>query len=152
MKNKMLPRFLLLAAAFAFAWSCITPQEFPPEPFLKNAQVSDTLIEAGVDSLVISFEFQDGDGDLGNKKNDTLFNIFLIDNRTGFEYPYQMPVLGNRDQAITGTVWVTIDPFNINCRPFNDGRDTLRYQIYVVDRAENKSNIIFTPEVILICR
>ena len=136
----------------AFFAACITPQEFPPEPFLDNAQVSDTLITAGLDSLVVSFDFQDGDGDLGNKKNDTLFNIFLVDNRTGFEYPYQMPVLGKRDQAIKGTVWVTIDAFNVNCRPFNDGRDTFRYQIYVIDRAGHKSNIIFTPEVILICQ
>jgi hypothetical protein len=117
-----------------------------------NAKVSDSLIQEGIDSLVISFEFQDGDGDLGNPKGDSLSSIFLTDDRTGYTYTYQMPVIGNREQSVDGTVWVTIDPFNINCRPFNNGRDTLRYQIYIVDRKDNHSNSIFTPYVVLQCQ
>lgn len=151
MRHFISPILSIVILASFVGKGCINPQEYPVEPEISNATVSDSIIQEGIDSLVVSFEFQDGDGDLGNKKGDTITNIFFIDQRTGFEYTYQMPVIGDREQSVDGTVWVTLDPYNITCRPFNDGRDTVGYDIYVVDRAENRSNMISTPKVIIQC-
>ena len=147
-------RFALLISAVTLLFAtCIKPQEYPPEPVIEFISVSSQEITPGEDSLVIEFSFQDGDGDIGANDGDSTINAFLVDQRTGFPYNYQIPFVpaqGN-NKAITGTIWVTIDAFSINCRPNRPDFDTISYEVYILDRKNNESNHIQTPKIILDC-
>ena len=46
-------------------WGCYSPPEFPVEPFIQKAEVIFKQVENRPDSLILTIEFQDGDGDLG---------------------------------------------------------------------------------------
>lgn len=148
-------RITLLLTLLALAFSSCQPDpNYPPEPVITFKDISSSYVVPGVDSLVVSFEFQDGDGDLGAKAGESTINAFLIDQRTGFPYNYQIPYIpeGGRIKDIRGTVWVTVDANAINCRPDHLNLDTLSYEIYIVDRADNESNRIYTPPIILDCK
>lgn len=142
--------FLILTIFFG---SCIKQPSYPPEPEIEFKSVSATQIVPGTDSLVVEIGFQDGDGDLGVKDGDSTLNAFLIDNRTGFPYSYQIPFVNPRgnSKSISGTIWITVDPFALNCRPNRPNFDTISYEVYIVDRAGNESNRVQTPDIILDC-
>lgn len=56
---------LLLIFLAGIFGGCYSPPEFPVEPSIKNAEVIFKQVENRPDSLILTFEFQDGDGDLG---------------------------------------------------------------------------------------
>ena len=149
MKKIIIPAFILLLMV-----ACVRPQNYPIIPNISDIAISDSSVTEGVDSVVVSFHFTDGDGDLGVGKNDTSMNIFLVDNRTGYEYKYQMPTASDKKspQSISGDTWVTVDPLNLTCRPFHPTWDTLSYDVYIVDRAGHKSNKLTTPDIYVKCQ
>lgn len=132
---------------------CISPPQYSDVPEISAPQVDKTIAIPGQDSLEVSFEFRDGNGDLGSKSRDTVINAFLIDTRTGFKYSYQLPYISEQaeDQSVTGTIWITVEPFTFSCRPNRPNFDTLAYEIYIIDRAGNESNRITTPNIVLDC-
>lgn len=147
-------RILIIAITLVItAISCINPPEYSEIPEISAATVDRTEATPGEDSIVVEFKFQDGDGDLGNKERDSTINAYLVDARTGFPYNYQIPYISERgnNRAISGTIWITVDPFTFNCRPNRPDKDTLAYEIYIVDRAGNESNRLTTPPIILDC-
>lgn len=144
---------LLGLALLGLAATCINPPEYSEIPEISDASVDKTLAVPGQDSIIVEFKFQDGDGDLGNEERDSTINAYLIDRRTNFPYNYQIPYISQRgnNRAISGTIWVTVDPFTFSCRPNRPDRDTLSYEIYIVDRAGNESNRLVTSDIILDC-
>lgn len=147
-------RVILLAISLlGLAATCVNPPEYSEVPAIFDAKVDRTLAKPGTDSIIVAFTFQDGDGDLGNDERDSTINAYLIDARTGFPYNYQIPYINQRgnNKAISGTIWITIDPFTFSCRPNRPDFDTLAYEIYIIDRAGNESNRLITPSIILDC-
>ncbi|MCU0352460.1 MAG: hypothetical protein MUD08_01775 [Cytophagales bacterium] len=123
------------------------------------------------DTLFIVLFFQDGDGDLGLGENTTQFDFFAnafkqvngqyipfqssISSQLGFNGTLPRLVENARPGPIEGTVTyrLTIESLTDLDRRFDiQPNDTLRFDIYVTDRAGNRSNTITTDPVIVLLR
>lgn len=155
--------FFLFSFVLTGIQSCITRPDFPIEPkieFLsmdRNQMVQNSF---NTDSLRVTFSFTDGDGDLGDMDS---LNIFIRDNRDQFlASKYRLPELPaeGAKRGIRGKITVTI---YTTCCIFPDGTppcdispnyqtDTLRYEIFIRDRAGNISNTIETDPIIILCQ
>jgi hypothetical protein len=110
------------------------------------------------DSLITTITFTDGDGDIGLRQEDTIpkydfyttvyqkqsgvFKALNLGTTTNYRMPYITPTGANK--ALKGTVSI-----NFNFFPPHKANDTLRYDIFIIDRAFHKSNVITTPEVVV---
>ena len=146
--------------------SCIIAPDYPITPVIEYVGISKNSMKQSAintDSIILTFTFTDGDGDLGQDARDTTRNVFIIDTRDGniqdqFKSPY-IPEEGIGN-GISGDMQLTI---YTTCCIFPDGiipcttdspylTDTLSYEVYIKDRAGNKSNIIITEPIILRCQ
>ena len=128
-------------------WSCLKAPEYPIEPIINFVGLTSEVMKQGAfnsDSTIITFSFTDGDGDLGD--NDSV-NIFLTDERIGAK-------------GISGEIAIKV---YTTCCLFPNGQtpctpssqypvDSLVYGIYIIDRGQHKSNIIYTPAIKLLCQ
>lgn len=144
--------------------SCLRPPDYPLEPVIGFVRMSkDSMLQNqfNTDSLLITLSFTDGDGDIGRENGE--FDLHLTDTRDNFSPPaYRLPKvpeqgIGNGISGeISFVVFTTccyfpngLDP----CTPSTEFPvDTLRYQIYLKDRAGRQSNLLLTPPIRLICR
>lgn len=145
---------------------CVKPPNYPNEPVIEFAAMSKTTMlqtPLGPDSILISFSFTDGDGDLGSQNGEP--NIFIKDGRDSFDKPaYQIPYIEPQGagNGISGTIYIVvpttcciyIDPNGIPraCADVPIPFDTLTYLISIKDRAGHESNQIETPPIELICK
>ena len=143
--------------------SCITRPDFPIEPEIEFVSMEDNRMiqnSFNTDSIRVTFSFTDGDGDLGDKDS---LNIFIRDSRDQFiASKYRLPELPpeGAQRGVRGEITVTI---YTTCCIFPDGTppceaslefptDTLRYELYIKDRAGHVSNTIQTAPIILVCQ
>lgn len=142
---------------------CLKTEEFPTTP-----AIAFKSFEFFGDSASLVVSFTDGDGDVGLDASDNIppydtssvyyYNFFLhysekvnnIWQDVEFEEPiyYRIPRITptGQNKALEGEIAVAIDPFPL----FITGNsDTVRYSIEMVDRALNRSNRVFTSEIIV---
>ncbi len=150
--------FLIIAGVI----SCTKAPNFPPEPIISNLRINKEIIRQGFsnqDTLLFTFDFTDGDGDLGS---DDSLNVYIIDNRDenvfeSFRIPF-LPIEGAKN-GIEGTITARA---NTTCCIFPDNTppctpsvmfptDTVIYQLFIIDRAGNKSNILETVPITILC-
>lgn len=153
--------FLLLLLA-----GCAEPPEYAIEPKIAFLGFNQTEIHQGIvgnpiDTLEISFSFEDGDGDIGSQET---VDVYLTDSRTAFQEQFLLPVFENdvSEQGISGTITLKL-PNNIYlCCIYPDlqsscirnaelPRDSYFYTIQIKDRAGNWSNTVETDLITLIC-
>lgn len=108
------------------------------------------------DSLSLYFDFTDGEGDLGDTTTGVT-NIFIKDLKTNLIDKYSMdPVPQNGSvNDISGTIEVKLGPNLLGrCLLPNISKpiDTTKYEVYIMDRAGNKSNTIITSEIQFECK
>ncbi len=145
---------LLIVAVSGFI-ACKKTSTDNPVPVIAYSGISTDSINNGSskDTLSITFTIVDGDGDLGNDPN-VSNDIFLKDSRsvTNEEIGFLMPeipkgVIKEGGSAnIHCTVNVSAAQFLL-LRPTRPLGDTLSFDIYIKDRAGNKSNIITTHPI-----
>ena len=159
---------ILIALAVLLAGSCKKIEQLPAEPsieFLKFA-VFDTIDILGNECKGgrLSFHFQDGDGNLGLKApeaSDTdTTNLFLTlyrkvggvmvevpDNDILKPSDYRIPYMEREGQnkILRGTISVTF----LYLFYSSEDTDTVKYDFYIKDRADNQSNIESTCEIAL---
>jgi len=155
--------FLLLGLIWT---SCLKRESFPDTPVI-------SLREERYlgDSAYIALDFTDGNGDFGlsdgefdgeNYDCSKYYNVFMKyyelnqgvwelydldpcvdENYVPFYYrvPYAEPTGQNKTQK--GFVEVQIGNWVVNT-----GRDTCRFEIYIVDRTLNRSNIIYSRTLV----
>jgi hypothetical protein len=142
--------------------SCLKPPDYPIEPVIEFVGVSKGAFRQGLtarDSVIVSFTFTDGDGDLGS--NDSL-NVFVTDSRDNFvANQYRIPFIPEEGTAngISGEIFITIYStccyFPDNTPPCTPSvanpRDSLTYRIQIRDRADNWSNVIETSKIFVLC-
>lgn len=160
MKTLRIYFFLL----FAILVSCTQPPDYPPEPVIEFSRLSRNFMDQGTgleDSLIVTFSYTDGDGDLGSM-NDSL-DVFFTDIRIDvIEIPYKLPFvpLQGTGNGISGEISIQIPtsccifPNNVPppCNTLASfPQDTLVYEIYIKDRAGNESNRILTSDILLNC-
>ncbi|MBR9922826.1 MAG: hypothetical protein GYB31_18520 [Bacteroidetes bacterium] len=163
--------FLLLVILGLSFTACIQPPDYPPEPEIEFISLSKTTMISGKsneDQTLLTIAFTDGDGDIGNFQTDgtSELDMFLIDNRTGdFAEKYSIPFVPEQgaSNGISGEVYATLyntcciyPPFVTDaatgCDPSQQYLvDTLIYEIYIMDRAGNESNHVFTDPIYLLC-
>jgi hypothetical protein len=175
--------------------SCLTKPDFPFEPSISFASISKKSILDGnnqliEDSIFLSINFRDGNGDIGLSPADTLgrfafrnpdktlnpfyYNFYCdMYRRNKFTGEYERvkfptfrdPILGI---DIEGNIHGRVPPLLENARQgpiegvlrYNIGglfydviginkRDSIRFEVFIYDRALNKSNVITTPAVLV---
>ncbi|HQW10688.1 MAG TPA: hypothetical protein PLP06_01010 [Saprospiraceae bacterium] len=152
---------LYLAVA---CFACLKPPVYPIEPIISMLSMTkDSIRQASIisdDSIRITFNYTDGDGDLGD--SDSL-NVFLTDNRTSsvgqqFKIPFLPENAGAK--GISGEIALTIRQ---TCCIYSNGqlpctagvdqlKDTMSYSVQIKDRAGHYSNSITTPPIYILCK
>lgn len=154
---------ILLGGLMLLLYSCTDDPDYPDTPEIKFERFQ----KINNDSTgIITLSFTDGDGDVGLASSDTLspydstyfYNFFLyifernngqFDTvQTNIPFHGRIPLLENVQQgeSITGEIDMEIDIFSMDV--FIPG-DTVRFDIFIVDRALNHSNTVTTPSIVL---
>lgn len=151
-----------------FIAACVQPPDYPDTPVIFYKSLNKNVIAQGnsnnvADTLAVSFEFEDGDGDIGSD-GDSL-DVFLTDSRDGFVNKFKLPVIPDQGtgNGISGevTLFVPNQPFNICCT-YPDGAqaclpnanfptDTFSFTIQMRDRDGRLSNKIQTETITILC-
>ena len=142
---------------------CLKTEKFPDIPAIQLKS-----FEFFGDSASLTITFTDGDGDVGLDATDNAppfdtsstfyYNLFLVHSEkvagvwqdVQFVEPihYRIPRITptGQNKTLEGEIAVAIDPFPL----FITGNsDTVRYSVEMVDRALNRSNKVFTNEIIV---
>lgn len=160
--------FLILLAIFCITilMSCMKKESYSNIPLITFAgyyNIFDTTKIAKRGVLTISF--QDGDGDIGlnpwdvNPPYDTssiyYYNYYIdvyskrngvfVKDSLNIPLRYRIPDLTPDDpnKAIKGII---VDTIPLNPAPVYD---TIQFSMFIYDRALNKSNVVFTPEIVV---
>lgn len=164
---------ILLVVVSVFLSSCLKTEDYPIEPQIsfKNYFIGYKTTELGEKKVVaIIFSFTDGDGDIGLGDGDTLppfdrggkyyYNLVItmfkknngvftevVENSDSIVYSGRISTLPSvkNKKAIKGDIEDDILP-DIK---FSTGKDTVKYNLFIYDRALHKSNVITTPEIVL---
>lgn len=122
-----------------------------PQITLKGVSPETVKAESVSDSLFISFDFFDGDGDISEASP-----IKLVDSRTNdsifYYFPKIDPSIIDPATGIQGTTLVKIQAAILHLRAdsAHAERDTFQYKISIRDNAGNQSNTVTTPNIYLI--
>ncbi len=177
LKNKKATMFKNIFNIFLISislFSCIQKPNFPFEPSISynkisNTNVLDVFSSSGnrkvfKDSVSISINFKDGDGDLGvsetqkdelTKKNEFNYIVkrFLRVKGKYVEYDPLVPLSGNFITLKSGSKAGPIEGilnYNIDFNPvIGLKKDTIKFQIQILDRAKNSSNTVMTDSVLV---
>ena len=158
----------LVIIIFFCLYSCKKVEHVPATPHVEftSFTIFDTIDILGNNSKGgrLKFHFEDGDGDLGLNapfQSDTLVdstNLFFTlfrkeggvmvaasDNDPIKPSSYRIPYMERlgQDKILKGTISVTF------LYLFYSPSDTIRYDFYIKDRAENLSNVASTSEIVL---
>ncbi len=164
MKKIIYPLALVLFVVFTDSCKKIEQLSATPHIEFKSFTIFDTtdLLGNVAKGGRLKFYFEDGDGDLGLQApsdiqldtTNLFFTLFRKENGVMVEAPendplepssYRIPYLERQGQnkILTGTVSVTFMYL------FYSPSDTIRYDFYIKDRAENVSNTDSTSEIIV---
>ena len=159
-------RFLLPLIVIILSGSCNRIEQLPPEPYIeyRNFAVFDTTDILGNECKGgrLKFYFEDGDGNVGIESPeetglDTTNLFFTLYRKTGGEMTevpdndpmkpssYRIPYMKREGQnkILKGTISITF--IYLFYLPQNN--DTIMYEFYLKDRAENFSNTAVTSEI-----
>ena len=150
--------------------ACTKPPDYSDVPAIEFVGFSKNVLKQGFDTdddfTYMTISFTDGDGDLGGDTISTLFfNDLRIDGPSFVEFGAPLVPEQGTGNGISGefiiefptTCCIHFDPdlasFGCNLDFNNLGvfRDTVIYEVYILDRAGNKSNVITTTPLILEC-
>jgi hypothetical protein len=144
-----LPLFISLALIIS---SCQKKEQFSEIPHIEYKDFVQFT-----DSAQLTLTFTDGDGDLGLPDADSTHNCFVkyFEKQNGkfveinfsppFKFKIPMLTQAGKTKSLQGEIRLSISPFNYD---FLSDFDTIRYEIYVIDRANHESNHVTTPEFI----
>jgi hypothetical protein len=161
-------KYIFVLSVFCVtAFQCEKPEEYPIEPAVTfNSLVKFTNGSTGKDTAaLLAFSFTDGDGDIGLNESDTTppfnpgseyyNNLFMkyfekknniwtevvLPLPYNFRVPYITPTGSNK--ALSGDIYIDLflPPSKTNL--------PIRFELYFVDRALQKSNVITTDELVV---
>jgi len=149
-----------ISLLFIAQWQCRRTR-FSPVPAIEILGISkDSMLQGAFnqDSVVVYLAIRDGDGDIGEGKDDTLPNIELTLLNTGVVEYIRMPEVEHSTAPIyaeaTVRIYTTccvyadaIPP----CTP-TDSVQHLVYQIRIRDQQGQWSNSVQTTPIALLCR
>ncbi len=139
--------------------ACDQSQKFPNEPIISFKEFR---LEQGWDSVLwqpatyceLTISFTDGDGDIGVELDSTTDNNLLVgyyewhngvlDTLEHVDFSSKIPVLTpeGQNKSLKGDISLRL---NIN----NRGSDSIQFDMQLVDRADNYSNIVASPLILV---
>lgn len=162
---RFIPAVIFLAISFN---GCKKPDEFPLIPSIEFKSIYSTKNSQGYDQKVfVTVSFTDGDGNIGYYSVESGRNEPMFDDPTSQYYNnfivktliLQNGIWNSIDTPISARIpYLTPEGANKGLRgeilreftvPIPLVQDTLRYEIFIYDRALNKSNTISTSNIIL---
>ncbi len=134
----------------------------PQIEFISFSKTSMSQSDLNQDSVFITLAFQDGDGDIGTGQNGITENFIITDNRTGVPYEFfKIPDIVNMGlgNGIEGEVQMKLFT---TCCVFPDGTppcfappqfptNEISFDIVMIDDSRNRSNVVTTPTIMLLC-
>ena len=173
MRLRVIPTLvIILFLLLILSYGCRKYDHYPIVPHIELNSFQKFADTLGVDQIgVIGLSFTDGDGDIGLTEAQNTgvyqFDLFIkyFEKQKGVfkevilttpnpltgkpdtlwfngRIPYITPV--GKVKAISGQITDTLFINN-----FVSPYDTIKYQIYIQDRALNKSNVVETPEIVI---
>lgn len=142
--------YLVFFTLTVFFFSCSKNNEtaLDPVPKISFLSINQNSFKAFTDSVIITIQYEDGDGDLGYENAD-LVSAFVHDmrlpNKDGFYIPPLAPL--NHTLAISGKLNIVLPPLFLLS---NAPTESTSFEIQLQDRKGNLSNIISTPEVTIV--
>lgn len=142
--------FLILLTCLITFSSC-NKDDGPPFSVIPEIELvsisTDTVVQFS-DILIITIEYRDGDGDIG-QENPDVNSIFVrdarLENYDGFYIGPIAPI--GTEVAITGQLNIEFPSLFL----FGNGSaENTFFYLYLVDRAGNQSNEIITPTVTIV--
>jgi len=147
--------------------SCTKHDKYPLEPVLEFYSFDKIANNYNLDDkAILSVSFTDGDGDIGLEPWDTLppynysspyhYNCYIdyFEKQNGQFVKVDLPVSNNSripmvnadllDRGIRGNIEIELFINNIL-----SSYDTVKFSMYIYDRALHKSNTVETPEIVI---
>ena len=163
---------LSLFFLFTIIFACTKPPEYSNTPEINFVSFSKTTMTQGLgtddDFTYLTISFTDGDGDIGtNSMSTVFFDDTRIEGPDYLEYGAPMIPEQGTGNGISGEMTIKVpttccihtDPnlANETCKDLdfeNTGvlTNTLIYDVYIIDRAGNKSNVITLEPLTLLCK
>jgi len=114
-------------------------------PKIEFVSIFPTTVKALQDSLVLRISYRDGDGDLGENTSDAK-NAFVKDMRNGLEYSFRIRQLAPDGAVISikGELSIVLPAIS---SPLTGNTEQTIFEIYVKDRAGNKSNTVLSSAI-----
>jgi len=151
----------------AFAGGCTKHESYPVEPHIDFYSFTKIPNNYKVDDKgILNISFTDGDGDIGFDQGDTLppynygspyyYNCYIdyFEKRNGKFEKIDLQITNNAripkvnadlpQRGIRGNIEVELFINNV-LSPY----DTIKFSVYIIDRALHKSNTIETPEIVI---
>lgn len=141
------------------ATGCSTEPVFSIIPEIEYVDIQPREAVENLDSILITINFTDGDGDLGDLANSGTQSIMVRDMRVlpdGSLLPdslaisrFSIPDLSSnaRNPSIQGKIFITLSPTLVFPRNLSEQR--IPFSVSITDRSEHTSNTIITEEVVL---
>lgn len=160
-KHFVILSLLLMALSFS---ACRKQEKFPVIPVIEFVSLEAAEDAGDGTDVCLCFKFQDGDGDIGLDETDTqapfdtsstyYYNCFIkyfekqngvfVEVETPATLNMRIPRLSDQDEeSISGELYLNLFANN----PFSP-YDTIRYELFIVDRALHHSNTITTIEYV----
>jgi len=133
---------------FLVVFSSCKPERFytgDPEPVISKITLNQTSFKQFTDTVVIAFDYADGDGDLGFDNADSL-SLEIKDVRFAKADFYQVRPLAPSGQKVNihGTIKVTLK----NVFLLGSGTsETTRFRLRIKDRMQHWSNTLETKTI-----
>lgn len=158
---------ILVLPLLAVIAGCIKEEQYPVEPHIEFVQFATIPDVTGkIDSVgLLRISYTDGDGDIGLYPGDTIeplnYNYYLkmfqyVNNElvevkpvnSNVPFNARIPILTpvGRNKNIKGTIDRTLDLYFARQVLLSD---TIKFEIYIKDRALNVSNVVETPLYII---
>lgn len=144
-KYKLFIPLLILAISACSKQENLLPLSTVPHVQIESIS-KDTIIQFK-EQLKLTIKYEDGDGDLGNKDTD-INSLFIKDSRLEFADEYYIAPLSPEGSqiSITGDLNITLNSAFILG---NGEYEQTYFDVWMVDRVGNKSNVVRTKEIII---
>ncbi|MBK5284644.1 MAG: hypothetical protein JJE25_04525 [Bacteroidia bacterium] len=148
--------FLLASLLMVISFSCKKGNEYPIEPEIKFKSLTTEKDGQGKDIYAtLTISFTDGDGDIGADDGNNNFivgyyrkqnNIWTLD--ASYDYSGRIKVVTStgKSRALRGDISYDIDQAVM---PQGAVNDTVRFNVYIYDRAQHQSNTVTTSEIVI---
>ena len=126
-------------------FACKKDETLSVVPTIEFQSISPSIAQEYIDDIIITISYADEDGDLGENFPD-IDNLFVEDSRNGIVYHFRIPQLAPNENEISieGNFNIKINGTGITDE---SSSQQVNYNIYVKDRAGNKSNTITTSSI-----